>query len=142
MDKKKSDKKKSNSNSNANHPIIALPKTFGQKAADGLTKWAGSWTFIIIFSIFLVIWMAINTTWIVFGKTWDPYPFILLNLVLSCIAAIQAPVILMSQNRENQRDRQRAEYDYAVNRKSEREIREIKKQLGRIERNMMIKHKR
>ena len=81
----------------------------------------------------LVLWMIINTSWIIFGESWDPYPFILLNLVLSCVAAIQAPIILMSQNRENQRDRARAEYDYAVNRKAEKEIREIKKQLNRIE---------
>lgn len=107
------------------------PKRFGQKAADNLTKYAGSWGFIIGFLIFLVIWMIINThVWI---KNWDPYPFILLNLVLSCIAAIQAPIILMSQNRQSQKDRQRFEYDYAVNRKSEREIQQIKEQLIRIE---------
>ena len=108
------------------HPIFQAPTTLGQKAADWITKWAGSWTFIISFIIFLVIWICLNTTWIIFGKSWDRYPFILLNLALSCLAAIQAPVILMSQNRENQRDRIRAQYDYAVNRKAEKEIREIK----------------
>ena len=66
-------------------------------------------------------------------NTWDPYPFILLNLMLSCLAAIQAPVILMSQNRQSQKDRNRAEYDYSVNKKSEKEIRELKTQLTRIE---------
>ncbi len=114
-----------------NHPNI-LPRTFGQRAADNLTKYAGSWGFIITFLVILVLWMFANVyAWI---NTWDPYPFILLNLVLSCIAAIQAPIILMSQNRQSQKDRQRAEYDYAVNRKAEKEIEELKKQLDRIER--------
>jgi len=108
----------------------AIPTT-GQRAADALTKWAGSWVFIISFLVFLVIWAAFNVyAWI--GK-WDPYPFILLNLVLSMLAALQAPIILMSQNRAAERDRLRAEYDYAVNRKAEREIEEIRKQLLRIE---------
>ena len=107
--------------------------TFGQKAADKLAASAGSWTFIIGFAIFLVLWMAFNTAWIIFRKSWDPYPFILLNLVLSCLAAIQAPVILMSQNRQAQKDRLRAEYDYDVNRKAEKQIQQIKKQLNRIE---------
>ncbi len=117
------------------------PKTFGQKAADFIAKWAGSWFFILSFLFFLLLWMSFNTAWILFGKTWDPYPFILLNLVLSCLAAIQAPVILMSQNRQTERDRQRAEYDYAINRKSEREIENIQKQLNRIERKISKKKK-
>ena len=118
------------------HPNI-LPRTFGQKAADNLTRIAGSWGFIISFLVFLILWMMVNVyAWI---NTWDPYPFILLNLVLSCLAAIQAPIILMSQNREAQKDRQRAEYDYAVNRKAEREITEIKKQLNRIEKHLSKK---
>jgi len=121
------------------HPTFKLPKTFSQKAADEVTKWTGSWTFIIVFLIFLTIWIIINSAWIIFGKTWDPYPFILLNLALSCISALQAPVILMSQNRENQMDRARAQYDYAVNRKAEKEIQEIKKQLNRIERKLLGK---
>jgi uncharacterized membrane protein len=111
-------------------------KTIGQRAADALTKWAGSWTFIISFMIFLILWMIVNTTWIVFGKTWDNFPFILLNLVLSCLAALQAPIILMSQNRSSEKDRQRFEYDYKVNRKAERENREIIKQLNRIEKRL------
>ena len=110
--------------------------TFGQRTSDWMTKWAGSWIFIILFFIFLGIWMLINTAWIIFGETWDKYPFILLNLILSCLAAIQAPIILMSQNRANQRDRMRAEYDYTVNRKAEKEIQELKKQLDRIERKL------
>ena len=80
------------------------PTTFGQRAADTLTKWAGSWTFILLFIFILILWIFTNVyAWI---NTWDPYPFILLNLFLSCIAAIQAPIILMSQNRANQKDRQ------------------------------------
>lgn len=107
--------------------------TLGQKASDSLTKWAGSWTFILSFLALLFLWIIANTLWIIFRKTWDPYPFILLNLALSCLAAIQAPIILMSQNRQGQKDRLRAEYDYSVNRKAEREIQEVKKQLSRIE---------
>jgi len=111
-----------------------LPKTFGQKYADELTKYAGSWGFIIGFLAFLFLWMLVNMYgWI---HTWDPYPFILLNLVLSCLAAIQAPIILMSQNRQSQKDRQRSEYDYAVNRKAEKEVELIKSQLSRIERKL------
>jgi uncharacterized membrane protein len=108
----------------------------GQKTADWLTRWAGSWIFIISFLIFLVLWMILNTYYwanYLAGEPFDPFPFILLNLVLSCLAALQAPIILMSQNRSTNRDRIRAEYDYKVNRKAEKEIREIKKQLNRIE---------
>ncbi len=113
--------------------------TFGQKAADWLTKWAGSWYFITIFFIFLAVWMLINAYFLIeweAGNPFDPYPFILLNLVLSCLAAIQAPVILMSQNRAAERDRRRSEYDYAVNRKAAREIDEVRKQLNRIEKKL------
>jgi len=114
------------------HPLFKTPRTFGQKAADWITKWAGSWTFIFLFFIILIIWMTTNGVFLlkyIRGDLSDPYPFILLNLALSCLAAIQAPIILMSQNRENQRDRLRAQYDYAVNRKAEKEIQEIKKLL-------------
>jgi len=109
--------------------IFRVPKTFGQKAADLITKWAGSWTFILLFFVFLGIWIATNGYFLlryIKEGVIDPYPFILLNLFLSCLAAIQAPVILMSQNRENQRDRMKAEYDYQINKKAEKEIREIK----------------
>lgn len=96
---------------------------FGEKAADALSKWAGSWTFIIGFLVFLGIWMAFNVyAWV--GE-WDPYPFILLNLVLSCIAALQAPVILMSQNRQTKKDRAKMRYDYDIDRKSEKMVEEI-----------------
>lgn len=115
-----------------NHPVLSHKWSVGQKAADHLTSLMGSWFFIILFLTFLVLWMIANiVAWV---QNWDPYPFILLNLVLSCLAAIQAPIILMSQNRENQKDRLRSLYDYQVNRKAEREIAEIKKQLDRIER--------
>lgn len=114
--------------------IILGERSFGQIAADNLARWAGSWTFIISFLIFLALWMATNVyAWL---NSWDPYPFILLNLVLSCVAALQAPVILMSQNRQAEKDRKKAEYDYAVNRKAEREIEEIQKQLSRIEKKL------
>ena len=114
------------------HKIVHGPRNIGQKAADGIAKWAGSWTFILLFLVFLGIWMALNTTMVLFGK-WDYYPFILLNLVLSCIAALQAPVILMSQNRQSQKDRTKVEYDYKVNRKAEKGIERILKRLGTIE---------
>ncbi len=110
--------------------------TLGQRAADKLTKCVGSWTFIISFFILIILWMTVNTSWVIFGKSWDKYPFILLNLVLSCLAAIQAPVILMSQNRASEKDRQRAEYDYKVNRKAERENIVILRQLDRIEKKL------
>lgn len=118
------------------HPNL-LPSTFGEKAADGLTRVAGSWGFILSFAAFLILWIVMNTTWLVFGTTWDARPFILLNLILSCLAAFQAPIILMSQNRQGQKDRQRAEYDYAVNRKAAREVEDVKKQLNRIERHLL-----
>jgi uncharacterized membrane protein len=111
--------------------------TLGQRTSDGLSKWAGSWAFILGFIFILIIWILVNSYyWTKYqaGQPFDPYPFILLNLVLSCLAALQAPVILMSQNRAAERDRLRAEYDYKVNRTAEKEIREIKKQLDRIER--------
>lgn len=126
------------------HPTFKIPKTFGQKAADWITKWAGSWYFIFGFFAFIAIWMLANVYfWIQYtlGKPWDPYPFILLNLVLSCLAAIQAPVILMSQNRGNQRDRLRMQYDYAVDRKAEKGIQELRKQLNRIEKRLSKRRK-
>lgn len=105
------------------HEIIHGKLTFGERAADNIARWAGSWTFIIGFIFLLIVWMALNVYALV-GE-WDPYPFILLNLVLSCIAALQAPVILMSQNRQAQKDRIKAEYDYRVNRRAERLIEQV-----------------
>jgi uncharacterized membrane protein len=94
--------------------------------------------FIITFLIFLILWIIVNAIWLI-NRSWDPYPFILLNLILSCLAAIQAPIILMSQNRQSQKDRQRAEYDYAVNRKAEREIQEIRDLISKINRKVSKK---
>lgn len=100
----------------------------GQKAADKIARFAGSWTFIIAFTVCLLLWMGIN---IIFLKTkaFDPYPFILLNLVLSCVAAVQAPLIMMSQNRQEEKDRIRAENDYRVNLKTEFIIRDMHKKM-------------
>ena len=91
--------------------------TLGQRAADVIAKFAGSWAFIFSFTGVLVLWMIVNT--LLSAKAFDPYPFILLNLVLSCVAAIQAPLIMMSQNRQEEKDRRRAENDYKVNLKTE-----------------------
>ncbi len=112
------------------HPTRTTP-TFSQRAADKLTKIIGSWAFIIAFVMFILIWIFLNAYALV--NSWDVYPYILLNLTLSCIAAIQAPIILMSQNRANQKDRQRMEYDYQVDKRTEKEIKQIKIQLDRIE---------
>ena len=87
--------------------------TFGQRAADAIAKFAGSWAFIFAFTGMLLLWMIVNT--LLAAKAFDTYPFILLNLVLSCVAAIQAPLIMMSQNRQEEKDRRRAENDYKVN---------------------------
>lgn len=133
--KKKEDKKSISSSQNSS--MFRIPRTLGQKAADFLTKSAGSWTFIIFFGVFIILWMAINSYFLIMykqGNPWDPYPFILLNLVLSCLAAIQAPIILMSQNRQAEKDRIKAEYDYQINKKAEKEIREIK--------NLLIKRRK
>lgn len=120
--------------------------TLGQRAADKIAKFAGSWAFIFSFTGVLILWMAANT--VLATKAFDPYPFILLNLVLSCVAAIQAPLIMMSQNRQEEKDRHRAENDYKVNLKTEIMIEDIfdkvtailkkqsemEKQLGNIQR--------
>ena len=97
--------------------------TIGQRAADSIAKFAGSWAFIFSFVGVLAAWMVINI--ILAAKAFDPYPFILLNLVLSCVAAIQAPLIMMSQNRQEEKDRRRAENDYRVNLKTEIMIEDI-----------------
>jgi len=96
--------------------------TYGQRLADKVATFGGSWKFIILFGTFLVIWMIVNVV-LLSSKAFDPYPFILLNLILSCIAALQAPVIMMSQNRQEEKDRERAKNDYMINLKSELEIR-------------------
>ena len=91
--------------------------TLGQRAADAIAQFAGSWAFIFSFTGVLILWMVVNV--LLAARAFDPYPFILLNLVLSCVAAIQAPLIMMSQNRQEEKDRRRAENDYKVNLKTE-----------------------
>jgi uncharacterized membrane protein len=98
--------------------------TTGQRIADKVASFGGSWTFIISFGVFILIWISINIFWLV-NKGFDPYPFILLNLILSCLAALQAPVIMMSQNRQEAKDRDRSKKDYMINLKSELEIRTL-----------------
>jgi uncharacterized membrane protein len=105
--------------------------TFGQRIADKVATFGGSWTFIISFMTFLVIWIVFNFFFLV-NKGFDPYPFILLNLILSCIAALQAPVIMMSQNRQEQKDRERAKKDYMINLKSELEIRMLHEKIDHL----------
>ena len=104
--------------------------TFGQKAADAVARFAGSWAFIFSFIAVMVVWMVINV--LLAAKAFDAYPFILLNLVLSCIAAVQAPLIMMSQNRQEVKDRKRAENDYRVNLKSEFVIDALYKKLESV----------
>jgi uncharacterized membrane protein len=98
--------------------------TFGQRIADEVASFGGSWKFIISFGVFILLWITTNIFWLV-NKGFDPYPFILLNLILSCLAALQAPVIMMSQNRQEEKDRDRAKKDYMINLKSELEIRTL-----------------
>lgn len=105
-------------------------ETFGERMADGVAKFGGSWGFVIAFGVVLVIYVTINST---IPNRWDPYPFILLNLFLSMLAAIQAPVIMMSQNRQDTKDRLRSELDYRVNLKAEVEIEELLQRVGKIE---------
>jgi len=119
-------------------PSFESKLTFSQRASDLVTGFFGSWTFIILLFVALAIWMTMNILVLLGG--WDPYPFILLNLVLSCLAAVQAPIILMSQNRQAERDRVNAKYDYAVNRKAEREIENVQHDLDEIK--DMVKKKR
>ena len=99
----------------------AEPASFGERIADKVASFGGSWPFIGLFGAFLVCWVSLNTAWLI-SKPLDPYPFIFLNLLLSMLAAIQAPIIMMSQNRHSQRDREMAEHDYEVNLKAEIEI--------------------
>lgn len=105
--------------------------TFGQRVADKVATFGGSWTFIISFGVFLLLWIASNVI-LLSNKGFDPYPFILLNLILSCIAAMQAPVIMMSQNRREEKDRERAKNDYMINLKSELEIRMLHEKIDHL----------
>ena len=104
--------------------------TYGQRWADRIAKFGGSWTFIGIFVAIMFFWIGINL--IEAGRAFDPYPFILLNLVLSCLAALQAPIIMMSQNRQNEKDRIQAAFDYDINRKAEAEIQMLHQKIDRL----------
>jgi uncharacterized membrane protein len=111
---------------NVNH-VHSEQLTFGNRLSDSMAKFVGSWGFVSVFIVVLVLWMVVNAAFLL--KPFDPYPFILLNLVLSCIAAIQAPIIMMSQNRQEQKDRIRSQNDYKVNIKSELIIEDLHKKL-------------
>ncbi|OAB27222.1 Uncharacterized membrane protein [Flavobacterium fryxellicola] len=106
-------------------------RTVGQKVADQVAGFGGSWKFIILFGVFIMLWILANI-YILLNKGFDPYPFILLNLILSCLAALQAPVIMMSQNRQEEKDRERAKKDYMINLKSELEIRMLHEKLDHL----------
>lgn len=114
-----------------------LPKEkrdFGQKAADSVTNFAGSWLFIILLLSYIVLWIGLNI--VAWQYRWDPWPFIMLNLTLSCVAALQAPIILMSNNRSAERDRLNQRYDYLVDRKTNRDVEKILKELTSIKRKL------
>jgi len=110
---------------------IEADLTFGQKLADSVAAFGGSWTFIITFFSFILFWIIINI-WFLATQPFDPFPFILLNLILSCLAAIQAPIIMMSQNRQEQKDRQRSEHDYKINLKAELEIKLLSEKIDHL----------
>lgn len=107
------------------------PLTVGQRMADKVASFGGSWTFISFFGFFLFVWIVINAT-LLMNKGFDPYPYILLNLILSCIAALQAPIIMMSQNRQEEKDRERSKMDYMINLKSELEIRTLHEKIDHL----------
>jgi CRP/FNR family transcriptional regulator, cyclic AMP receptor protein len=111
--------------------LIEKQETFGEHLADGVAHFGGSWKFILLFSFVLVVYTSINTA-LGIHRAWDPYPFILLNLFLSMLAAIQAPVIMMSQNRQDVKDRLRSELDFDVNRRSEMEIRSLSQRISQV----------
>lgn len=105
--------------------------TFGERMADRIADFGGSWGFILSFLLMIVVWIGINVSGLI-SKAYDPYPFILLNLVLSCIAALQAPIIMMSQNRQEAKDRLRAKNDYNINLKAEQEIRDLHRKMEEL----------
>jgi uncharacterized membrane protein len=106
-------------------------RTFGQRLADNVADFGGSWTFIIWFFVVILIWIGANA-FLFLNKGFDPYPFILLNLILSCLASLQAPIIMMSQNRQEEKDRERAKKDYLINLKSELEIRMLDEKIDHL----------
>ncbi|MEJ2656550.1 MAG: DUF1003 domain-containing protein [Desulfobacterales bacterium] len=126
-------------NSLASHEILSMhvdqeyesKLSFGQRLSDKMAAFGGSWRFIIIFACILVLWISVNSFILAF-KPFDPYPFILLNLILSCLAAIQAPIIMMSQNRQEAKDRLRASHDYQINLKAELEVRLLHQKLDHL----------
>jgi uncharacterized membrane protein len=105
--------------------------TLGQRLADQVAAFGGSWAFIVTFFSFMLLWIMVNT-WFLATQSFDPYPFILLNLILSCLAAIQAPIIMMSQNRQEQKDRLRGEHDYKINLKAELEIKLLSEKMDHL----------
>jgi CRP/FNR family transcriptional regulator, cyclic AMP receptor protein len=114
--------------------VIEEESTFGERIADEVARFGGSWRFIISFAVVLIVYTSINIA--IGGKAWDPYPFILLNLFLSMLAAIQAPVIMMSQNRQDTKDRLRGELDFDVNRRAESEIQGLARKLNSLSEKM------
>jgi uncharacterized membrane protein len=120
---------RSRANRNPND-VIEAQTTFGQTLADHVARFGGSWSFIILFAVTLIIYSSTNV--VLKGRAWDPYPFILLNLFLSMLAAIQAPVIMMSQNRQDEKDRLRSELDFEVNKRAESEIQSLSSKLSLI----------
>ncbi|MCK4521508.1 MAG: DUF1003 domain-containing protein [Nanoarchaeota archaeon] len=128
---------------NLNNHLPRPKLSFNQRLSDNIARIGGSWGFIIILSTILCIWISLNVVALFIWK-WDPYPFILLNLFLSCLSAYQAPIILMAQNRTTDRDRNKAERDYAVNRKAEREVENMQMDLDELkqlmkEHNQLVK---
>jgi uncharacterized membrane protein len=105
--------------------------SLGERLADRIADFGGSWTFILLFAGVILFWILLNAAFLL-GRAFDPYPFILLNLLLSCLAAVQAPIIMMSQNRQEARDRLRSENDYRVNLKAELEIRHLHEKLDHL----------
>src|SRR3989344_3673748 len=133
MPKKDGSNHKANGN---NHLPYHQKLTLGQRAADKITTYGGSWYFIGLLFAYIAFWAGVNS-WLLVYRPLDPYPYILLNLTLSMLAAMQGPIILMSQNRLAERDRLQAKYDYQVNRKAEREIQELQKELKRTQQMML-----
>jgi uncharacterized membrane protein len=132
LDRDVMDAIKNNSILSANvEEVIEGKLTLGLRLADKIASFGGSWTFIIAFFTFILIWMGINI-WFLATRAFDPYPFILLNLILSCLAAIQAPIIMMSQNRKEQKDRLRSENDYKINLKAELEIKLLSEKIDHM----------
>ena len=106
-------------------------RTLGERIADRIAEFGGSWTFLIVFGCFVIVWIIINSL-VLYWRPPDPYPYILLNLLLSCLAAIQAPIIMMSQNRQEAKDRMRSQHDYQINLKAELEIRHLHEKVDHL----------